>query len=369
MGRVRPFVEEDIPQVADLYWTVIRHRKGPSPPALHSSFQELYFTNPWIDSAHPSLVYEGESGVVGFLGVIPRKMSLCGQPLCVAFGGNFVVEPQARNTLAGLHILRTYMAGDQELSATDSGNDISRQLLVRLGFRTILPCSIHWVRALRPSQYVVYEMSRLTGPILSASLRFGTKPLCSVVDSMAARVSSSPFRQAEPPLHAAELNVETLLNCLAEFRSGYSLWPEYDLHSLNWLLSFMNRRQVRGTLRMIVLRDDRQKILGWYIYYLKPGAVGEVVQIGGDRQFTKKILDHLFYDAWNHGMIAVRGVVHCRLMDDFSDKKCIFTCRGGWTLAYSRKPELLELLNRGDAFLSRLDGEWCLGLGGGSHVW
>jgi len=60
----------------------------------------------------------------------------------------------------------------------------------------------------------------------------------------------------------------------------------------------MDGMQTRGDLRKVVLRDDRQKIIGWYIYYVKPGAVGEVVQIGGERQFTKDIPDHLFYDAW-----------------------------------------------------------------------
>ena len=159
-------------------------------------------------------------------------------------------------------------------------------------------------------------------------------------------------------------DVETLLHCLTEFRSGYSLWPEYDVHSLKWLLSFMERMPVRGDLRKIVLRDDGQKILGWYIYYVKPGAVGKVVQIGGERQFTKNILDHLFSDALNQGVVGLHGVVHSRLMGDFSEKNCFFACRGGWTVAHSRKPELLELLNRGDAFLSRLDGEWCLGFGG-----
>jgi hypothetical protein len=51
-------------------------------------------------------------------------------------------------------------------------------------------------------------------------------------------------------------------------------------------------------------------------------------------------------------------------MDDFSEKNCFFTCRGGWMVAHSRKPNSLELLNSGDAFLSRLDGEWCLAFGG-----
>ena len=49
-------------------------------------------------------------------------------------------------------------------------------------------------------------------------------------------------------------------------------------------------------------------------------------------------------------------------MPEFSEKQCFFTCRNGWTLARSRNPEILELLNRGDASFSRLDGEWALGL-------
>ena len=343
----------------------MRGRNGSAPPAIQSFFQELYFTNPWVDSSIPSLVYEGKSGrVVGFLGVTVRKMSLCGQPIRVAFGGNFVVDPEARSNLAGMRLLGTYMAGYQDLSQTDSANDVSRNLLERCGFRTIVPYSIHWARPLRPAHYAIHALSRLTGPVLSAGLKFAAKPFCSAVDGMAARFSSSPFRRTESILHGAELDVETLLHCLAQFRTGYSLWPEYDAHSLTWLLTFMGRPQTRGDLRKVVLRDDSQKILGWYIYYVKPGAVGRVVQVGGERQFTKDILDHLFDDAINRGVVGLHGTVPISLMGDFSEKHCFFACRGGWMVAHSRKPELLELLNRGDAFLSRLDGEWCLGFGG-----
>ena len=359
---VRAFVEDDIPQVADLYWTLLRRRRGTAPPPIQSLFTEFYFSNyPWIDSTLPSLVYEAERGrVVGFLGVVRRNMSVHGQPIRVAFGGNFVVHPEARSPLVGLRLLGAYMAGNQDVSQTDSANDISRKLLERLGFRTILPFSIHWARPLRPGRYAVYAISRFTGPVLSTSLRVAAKPFCSVVDSVATKVRSSPFYPTKPRLHAAELDVETLLHCLAEFRNGYSLWPEYDAHSLQCLLAFMAQIHARGDLRKVVLRDESQKILGWYVYYVKPGAIGEVVQIGGARQYTKDILDHLFYDAWNHGVIGLHGVVDSRLMDDFSEKRCFFMCRAGWTLAHSRRPELIEPLNSGDAFFSRLDGEWCL---------
>jgi hypothetical protein len=369
MCPVRPFVKDDIPQVADLCWKFLLHRQAPAPPTLNSFFHELCFVNPWVDSTLPSLVDETASGrIVGFLSVIVRQMLLRGEPIRVAVGGNFVVDPEARTTLSGMRLLKTYMAGDQDLSMTDSANDLSRKLLKGFGFSTILPFSLHWARPLRPGQYAVYAMSRLGLPTFSAGIKFAAKPFCWAVDSMATRLSSSPFRQTVSRLQGAELDVKTLLACLDEFRGGYSLWPQYDGHSLNWLLTFMDRMKAHGDLRKVVLRDDGQKIVGWYIYYVKPSAVGEVVQIGGARQFTRDILDHLFYDAWSHGLIALHGVVGGRSVDDFSEKNCFFGCRGGWMVAHSRRPELLKLLNGGDAFLSRLDGEWCLGFGEGSHV-
>src|SRR6266700_7147169 len=71
-------------------------------------------------------------------------------------------------------------------------------------------------------------------------------------------------------------------------------------------------------------------------------------------------VSNLFYDAWSHGVIGLHGVVPSHLIGDFSEKNCFFTCRGGWNVAHSRKPELLELLGNGDASLSRLDGDSCL---------
>jgi len=361
---VRPLAEPDIPQVADLYWTVLRERKGPTPPAVQSFLKELYFTNPWMDSALPSLVHDEKGKIAGFLGVVPRKMSFKGETVRIAYGGNFVVHPEFRTTLAGLHLLRTYMGGGQDLSQTDSANDTSRALLVRLGFTTILAFSVHWVRLLRPARCLTHAITKLTESSLIASLEFVSKPFCGIADKVAARLSSSPFRQVQSRLQASELDAETLISAAAELRDGYSLFPEYDAKSLSWLFSFMERMKGHGEqLRKLVLRDDSGKIAGWYIYYLNPGGFADVAQIGGPRKQMKHILDHLFHDAWSLGALAVHGTVDRRLMDIFSEKNCFFTCRGGWTLSHSRQPGFLDLLNSGDAFLSRLDGEWCLALG------
>jgi hypothetical protein len=360
---VRSFAPEDIPQVAELYWTVSRERRGAAPIELQSGMQELYFKNPWIDGPQPSLVFDDNGKITGFLGVVPRRMSFGGRSVLTAFGGNFVVHPHSRATLAGLHLLRAYMLAGQDLSLTDSANDMSRVLLERLGFRTILAFSVHWIRVLRPARFATFALSHMAANAAVNSMEFMARPFCRVMDRLAGSLLS-PFRQSQCSLQGTELDVETLLACQKEFRNGYSLWPEYDARSLTWLLDFMARMKGHGDkLRKILLRDQAGKIVGWYIYSATPGGLGEVVQISGDRRYIKNILDHLFHDAWNNDVTALRGIVDRHAMPDFSEKNCFFTCRGGWMVAHSNNPDFLGKLNENDAFLSRLDGEWCLAFG------
>ncbi len=359
---VRPFVEDDLEQVADLWWTIVRHGGRPAPPALRSYFHELYFAgHPWIDNTMPSLVYQGRGGdIVGFLGVIRRTMSMRGETIRVAMGGNFVVHPEARSSPAALRMLAAYMEGGQDLSLSDSANEPSRIILEQLGFRTFIPLSVSWARPLRPSAYAVHVVTSQTGPFLSAGLKFATKPLCRVVDSVDARLSASPFRKLESPLRATDMDAETLLQCLTEFGGRYSLRAEYDLPWLEQLLTFIGQMHPQSKLRKVILRDHADKILGWYLYYLKAGEVGRVLQIGGERESLKDVLSHLFCDAWNCGAIGLHGAVQGNMMGELAHMNCLFVCRSGWMMAHSRRPELLALLSAGDVFFSRLDGEACL---------
>ncbi len=360
---VRPLADGDIAQVADLYWKVLRGRKGPHPLVVESFLRELYFKNPWIDSTIPPLVSEEKGVIAGFLGVVPRKMCFRGEPVRIAFGGNFVVRPEFRNSFAGLRLLRTYMAGPQDLSQTDSANDVSRVLLERLGFTTILPYSVHWVRLLKPTRALAYGLTHFSERPWLPSLQFAFTPICNLLDRLLARFAGSPFSLSVSRLQGRDLDVKTLLGCFAKFRNGYSLWPDYDASSLSWMLGFMERMRGHGeNLRKRVVYDDNGEIVGWYVYYHSFGQVAEVAQMGGAKTRIKEVLDHLFRDAYDHGAIALRGTIDPQFIGDFSDKNCFFTCRGDWTLACSRDPSFLQLLKNGEAFLSRLDGDWCLAL-------
>lgn len=357
---IRHLVESDLTQVVDLYWNHMRGRRGPAPQELQPCFRDLYFSNPWANRATPSFVYEDRAGrILGFLGVTGRRITVNGHPIRAAYGGNFVVHPQARSGIAAARLLQALVSSEYDLVLTDSANEKTRDILERLHWSTIPALNFHWARPLRPTQYATLAISKAL-PSLFAPVFLGVaKPFGLLADASVCRLEG-PFRQDQSRLKGFELDVETLAQCQAAVRQSYRLWPEYDCRSLKWLLGFMESRRKRGRLRKIAVRDQNQKTVGWYIYYVKRGAVGEVVQVGGEPKFFREILRHLFHDGWEQGVVAMHGVAQFRQLPAYSDEGCFFTCRGGWILAHARDPEILEILDRGDGWLSRLDGEWCL---------
>lgn len=356
---VREFVKSDVEQVVSLYWNYLAERAGPVPTGLRTSLTDLYFANPLSD-ASPSWVYEDVSADIrGFLGVTTRTMLLSGRPIRVGFAGNFVVHPKARSGVAAPALLDAYIAGDQDLQITDTANNISRHLMHRLRFRTIPELNIHWARPLRPCQYLLHALSHRLNAKRSMALRRSAKPLCVVAD-LFARKAFAPVQRSNTRLQASELTVEALLDCLVAFRQTCVLRAQYNVAQLQWLLSFMARNNKRGSLRRVLLKDENCKTVGWYLYYAKSDGIGEVVQIGGAPDLFHDIFSHLLTDAQQQGVVAVHGRADFRRLAELSDGGCFFTCRGGWTLVFSRQAEILNILRGGQEPLSRLDGEWCL---------
>jgi len=230
---LRPLAEADIPRVTDLFWHHMRGRQGPAPASLLSSFHDLYFKSPFVDSAVCSFVFEGPTGdIVGFLGGLVRRMTLCGQSIRVTYGSNLVMHPDFRSGVIAPHMVATFLSLDYDLTMTDSANNISRKILERNGLRIIPALNIHWRRLLRPARYGVCGLTRSSNRWMSRGVRLATNPFCEIADGIAARHASSPFRLTKSHLHGSELDAATLLQCLNDFGKGYSLRAEYTLESL-----------------------------------------------------------------------------------------------------------------------------------------
>jgi hypothetical protein len=106
------------------------------------------------------------------------------------------------------------------------------------------------------------------------------------------------------------------------------------------------------------VRDPGGQVAGWYLYYLEPGGVGEVLQFGARPASVPGVLNCLFHEARSHGAVAVAGELEPRFTKEIATSRCQFTWPGYAVVAQSRNPELLNAIHRGDAFLTRLEGEW-----------
>lgn len=359
--RIRTFTPDDIPQVVELHKKVFP-ANSVLPHELESHFQRLFFENPWYDVELPSLVYQEDGGKIGgFYGVIPRPMRMKDRLIRVAVSSQFMVDPSLRNRLAAVELQGAFFAGPQDLSFTDGSNEASRKIWEGLGGLTSLPYSVHWTRLLRPASYF---LERLRNRGLSAPAQLCIRPLSAMTDFFAANKHRSPFHQTEQPPEE-DFSCETMLEHLPRFAATKSLFPNYDESSLQWLMQQAGEKQSHGKLRKSLVRKSRGEIVGWYMYYLNPKGISQVLQLVATKNSIRQVLDQLFFHAWRLGSFAVSGRMDPEFSTGFSEERCLFSFEGPRMLVHSRHADLREAIQSGNAFLTRLEGEWWMRLQGG----
>ena len=362
MSPVRSFTEDDIPQVADLHRSVFKLADRLSPEMLDSYrayFDDVFFSNPWRDPAVAPLVYEDTSGkITGFMGVMPRRLSFNGKSVQMAVMSQFVVDPGSRG-LPGLKLLSALFAGPQDLTVSDEASEVARGLWEGLGASTSLPHSMRWFYAVRPFQFATLVLKKLAG--LPSFFVRAAAPAARAADALSARALKFPYHPVVPKLSGEEMSNELLLTCLSEMGGRKVLRPDYDEVSLAWTLRRATQLSRNGKFQKIVVKTADRKIAGWYLYYLNPGGVSQVLQLHARTHLESEVLDHLFYNAWSQGATVLSGRMELsrHFTQKFSDKHFLFHCGPEWMLFHARRPELISAFQRGDVCLSRLEGEWC----------
>jgi hypothetical protein len=274
-----------------------------------------------------------------------------------------MVDPDHRHSLAVLQLAKACLSGPQDLTLADGANDLGRRAWSGIGGTVPLLYGLHWTRPLRPARYLLSLLEARAA--LAPALAVAAGPLGAAADTLASRIPSNRFFRERDGLVEEALDSDCVLEHLPEVLRGYALQPAYDARSLGWLLAQAARKRRHGTLRARLVRDAKRRFLGWYLYYLRAGAAGEVLQIAAQNRSFDAVLRCLLADAWRQGATAVRGRLEPRFIQELSARHCWLRVDGTWTVVHSRRPEILATFERGDAFLSRLDGEWILRFLGG----
>ena len=347
---VRPLATGDIPAVAQLFSRVHPRAYWNSPAECEAYFHQMFFANPWVDERLPSWVAMEGARAVGFIGVIPRPMRLRQRPLQAAVVTQLMVEQEKRHGLVAAQLLRKALAGPQELTISDGANEASRKMWEALGGLTSTLYSLQWRRLLRPAQSALQRASSLHG---RAAALLAT-PVAVLADAYAAhfRALRRPSRLIEEPLVG-----EALLEALERTAQRVALSPRYDNASLEWLLAHARAKRRHGELHACLLRDPEGAIAGWFLYYAN-AATSKVLQLHAHEDAERAVLDHLFQHAWRRGATVIEGRMEPRLARVLGQRHCLFQSTSAFALIHSRDADVLGTLARGDAFFSRLEGEW-----------
>ncbi len=363
MDTVRPFIPEDIPAVAALFQRVFRHRSSPPTRDLTGYLDAIYFHSPLSAPDLPSFVYDAGGKITGFIGVLPFPFQMDGKPVRAVIGGNYMVDPDIRNPLAGVKILRAFFGGKQEVALTDTSNETGRRMWEGMGGVTLQMYSLLWLRVLRPAGFGVSLLARKTAGAPFALL---SRPLTPVIDAIMTGMVHSPLREEPSNLSVGELTPESLLDALNAVATPLAFRPAYDGAYITWLLSMARQKREFGDFASALLSDDSGGLAGWYMYYPHPGEIGQVLQVCAVPGKLDGVLSHLFEDARSRGTVALIGKGDANVISTYTAHNCIFFQRSMYTQVQTKRQDVVQALLSGKAFLTRLEGEWWTRLQGDS---
>ena len=351
MAKIRPFRPDDIPAVVALRRKSFSRSERPAAAALGAYFEHVFFRNPWRDEALPSLVYLDPRGrPVGFLGVVPRRATFQGEALRVAVSTQLMTDPE-HGGVAAMKLIKALFGGGQDLCFADLANDVSRRLWEGLGGDVALVPSLSWTQPLRAVRYYGSLLGDMVG---GRALALGLRPLSWALDGFA------PAWLRRDGLRADPLTPETMARYLPALLQDVALRPEYDETAVAWLLEQLAAKRALGELRRAALRDAAGVLVGWYLYYANRGGLGQVVQVAAAKGRYGEVAHAMFHDAWHCGLTALAGRLEPQLVPILAERDGAVTRAGPWVLLHSARPDVLAAIQRGDAFLSRLEGEWWL---------
>lgn len=352
MTPIRPLAPADLPAVADLYADFMGWDPVATRPGLVAYYARTMLEHPSFDPEIPTLVYEdARDGVVGVLGMNVRRFVHGDRAIRVACGGPLVVHPAHRPRGVGALLLRSYMAGPQDLTADDRAIDQVQAMWQRLGGDTHAVASIGWSHVVAPAGFVA-------GAVARRALRRDRPPAAGLLaraDALAGR-----RRNPAPQAGAIEpLTNDALRDLIERLRRSFPLRPSYDDAHLDWLFREMEAANVDGALVRRLVRGDDGRPVGSYVVYVAPHGIAEVMQLAAAEPDVDLVLDHLIADAVAGGAVEVRGRFEHHLLPSLRRRRCRLVAID-WALLHARDPALLAAVHGGRALLTRLDGEWWL---------
>lgn len=359
MSEIRPLRESDIPSVANLFQRMLRKSRNPASPSLERYLKSVFLAGPDQDPEIVSQVHVRDDGVVsGFIGVLPLPLLFNEKPLRGAICGTLMVDGHEQDPFAGARLMRAFVAGPQDISLTETANDVSTAMWRKLRATVLPDYSLEWLRIIRPAGFCV-EMAASATRAARLLAPFA-KPLDALVRRRAAeepRWTDVPTRgRAGNAVTTKEADDETTTELFAQFTSGFAIRPQWRPESLRRMVSESRRKALYGEMVRRVVTTPGGRPSGLFLYYGDPGRIGRVVQILAAPGQTGAVIDSMVNHAAESGIVALRGRTQPTLLDAMLGRRFAFV-HASSSIVHARDPALIEPFRCGNAFFNGFAGE------------
>jgi hypothetical protein len=361
MSQVRPLAPHDVPAVARLFEKTFGDGRAAAPASLSEHIESVFLRHPWQDDGIASHVHVGPQGAVnGFIGVMPLRLVLDGQPLKAGVAGSLMVEAPREDPLAGARLLRAFLSGSQDISLSETSNPLSQRMWDKLGGTTVASLSMDWMRVFRPG--------RLASALVESKTRAGVafRPFAWGIDKVAKAVAGGMLvpEEAAPKQPGHEVGDDELVPQLIALADSQSLHPGWEPDVLRWFLHHAEQKEHRGTLHRRLVPGRKGTLAGCVLYYAEPRGIAWVMQMIARPGDAERVVDDLFAHAYAQGYAAVRGRTQPAFLEALLRRHAFLYRRAAMTAA-ARDPSLVAALSRPDAVVTGLAGEsWSRLVGG-----
>ncbi|MEC9244030.1 hypothetical protein T8J41_19465 (plasmid) [Nitratireductor rhodophyticola] len=359
MSQVRPFEHDDAPAVAEMFLRILRRETSADGGAALAVYLDDLFCGPYrCDGEIVSRVHVTEDGRLnGFIGVLPQVMELDGEHLRAAICTTWMVDGHQADPFAGARLLKAVLSGPQDLSFSETSNDLSTAMWRRMGAHVLAPYSLEYLRVIRPAAFVTRMAANRFG-LLGAFT-----PLARLADrAAAAGVNGLSWAGFQPrpgktdALAETEPDEDALAGAIGELVVHHRLHPRWSDEQLARMLAHARVKARHGTRVQRILRTRGGKLAGLFVYYGDRGGIGRAMQVMAAPGMEGLVLERLLADAHARGLAAIRGRTQPALLDAMLDRKFAFL-HASSTVFHSSRPQLADAATQGRAFLNGLSGE------------
>ncbi len=334
------------------------------PPGLVDAVRRVYLEMPYDGPACPSYVHEDAQGRVdAFMGVLVHRLRFGDEVLRIAASGPMVIAPDTTSKAVGVLLDRQLMTAGYDVVLTDGASRDAYNVWTRMGGVSTPLGSMHWQVALRPASAgfdALRQRQRLQRAVPATALAL-VGGLARPLDAVLRRLLRSAEVTAED-VEAQVLGVDELMMGLDEIGRHYPLRPAYERSTLEWLFKELRAVPTRGELRGHLLRNSKGQVLGWYLYFLKKGGESHVLQIAARPRAVSTVVGHLLADADRGGAVSLWGRAEPELLEALDLFRVRYVYRAPFSLIQTKRPDIIQALYSGRALLTRLEGEWWVGL-------